>query len=385
MSHAILSPSAAYRWFACTPSARFEQQIPEKDTNYSEEGDLAHELGAFLLKDSFEPYKDVNYRAMLSKHKSDIDAFYLRDNERSFYPEMLEHCDAYVDYVRGRKYTRYAVEVRLEIRKYIPLSFGRGDFLGYHKGTVYVTDFKYGAGVRVKARENPQLMLYGVGGIAYFEEMGLEVHTVVMSVFQPRMGDPDEYTMSARDLLEWVSAQKPKAELALAGQGEFVSGDHCQFCKAKLSCAEYFNRFATLLNLKDKREIDDDDLRLIAQYGDGLIKYVNDQKDRLKNRILSGERVKGFKVIAGQKNRAFRSEDEVIEIAIAENLDVCTTVVLPLTTIEKNIGVKRFKELFTDVIVTKESGPKLVADSAAGDPVERVSAADFEDDYTNLL
>lgn len=35
---------------------------------------------------------------------------------------------------------------------------------------------------------------------------------------------------------------KPTAELAYEGKGEFIAGDHCQFCKVKAICrkrAEY--------------------------------------------------------------------------------------------------------------------------------------------------
>ena len=51
--HAILSPSAAYRWLACTPSARFEEQLPEEESTYAAEGTLAHELAALLLSASW--------------------------------------------------------------------------------------------------------------------------------------------------------------------------------------------------------------------------------------------------------------------------------------------------------------------------------------------
>ena len=48
-AHALLSASGAKRWIACPPSARLEDQFPDKDTEYSLEGTRAHELAERAL------------------------------------------------------------------------------------------------------------------------------------------------------------------------------------------------------------------------------------------------------------------------------------------------------------------------------------------------
>lgn len=50
MSHAVLSPSAASRWMACTPSARLELKFPDTAGDFAKEGTLAHEIGETLLQ-----------------------------------------------------------------------------------------------------------------------------------------------------------------------------------------------------------------------------------------------------------------------------------------------------------------------------------------------
>ncbi len=84
--HAILSPSAAYRWLACTPSARFEEQIPEEENLYAAEGTLAHELAAVLL---------------LEKTGGRVDDDTLKAIKANplYSSEMQEYCEGYASFV----------------------------------------------------------------------------------------------------------------------------------------------------------------------------------------------------------------------------------------------------------------------------------------------
>ena len=47
--HAVLSPSSASRWLACTPSARLEQQFPDSSGDAAREGTLAHAISELLI------------------------------------------------------------------------------------------------------------------------------------------------------------------------------------------------------------------------------------------------------------------------------------------------------------------------------------------------
>ena len=46
---------------------------------------------------------------------------------------------------------------------YAPEGFGTADCILTQGNTLYVIDFKYGKGVPVSAKENPQMMLYALG------------------------------------------------------------------------------------------------------------------------------------------------------------------------------------------------------------------------------
>ena len=236
--HAILSPSAAYRWLACTPSARFEEQLPEEDSLYAAEGTLEHQQAAITL----------TARAGLRNGNRVEWANVVRPitTDPLFSEEMLEHCEEYAQFVRD-KGGQILVEHTYDLSEYIPLSFGTADATNITDKAIHVTDFKYGAGVRVAATENRQMMCYGLGAYEAAIERGHEPKTVSLSIFQPRAGGTSSWDISVADLLEWAESElKPRAKLAIAGIGDFVPGDHCQFCKARTCCKAYYNRFADL-------------------------------------------------------------------------------------------------------------------------------------------
>lgn len=164
--HAILSPSAAYRWLVCTPSARFEEQIPEEESTYAAEGTLAHELAALLLSARAGVFKGPStmYNDML-----------IQITTNPLYgEEMLEHCEAYAAYVLD-KGGEVLIEHSYDLTKYIPLSFGTADATNLKPAVICVTDFKYGAGILVAATANKQMMCYGLGAYEAAVKKGLKI------------------------------------------------------------------------------------------------------------------------------------------------------------------------------------------------------------------
>lgn len=194
-AHAILSPSAAYRWLACTPSARFEEQIPEVDSIYSREGTLAHELAALILSSRAGVYKgsQAQFNKELQKIEDLVADFYAKQNKPTAFNEMLDYAEDYANYVRqfvpmvGK--SEMFIERRVDMSKYAPLCYGTVDNGVLTPNVLYVTDYKYGAGKRVSAVWNKQMMLYALGLLLVAHKMGYDPDTVVMSIFQPRVSD----------------------------------------------------------------------------------------------------------------------------------------------------------------------------------------------------
>lgn len=229
--HALLSASGSHKWLHCTPSARLEEQFPETKSTYADEGRLAHEIAELKLRKHFiEPMGPRAFNNRLKKFKENP----------LFQEEMLRHTDTYLEYVQGivHGFTAppyIAIEKRLDYSAYAPEGFGTGDCIIIGGNTLHVCDLKYGKGVPVSAEGNPQMRLYALG--AYVEYSFLyPIERVRMAIIQPRLDSISEDEISIAELLAWGESIKPIAQKAFAGEGEFVPGDHCRFCRARATC-----------------------------------------------------------------------------------------------------------------------------------------------------
>ena len=397
-AHAILSPSAAYRWLACTPSARFEEQIPEQDSVYSAEGTLAHELAALILSSRTGKYKgdQRKFNSELADIERRVKKFYQSIDKPNGFNDMLDYAEDYADYVRsfipmvGR--CEIFIERRVDMSAYAPLCFGTVDNGVLTSNVLYVTDYKYGAGKRVSARRNKQMMLYALGLLLVAHKLGFEPDTVVMSIYQPRVSDdPSTYEIDTADLLDWAEEElAPQALQAIGGQGDFIAGSHCDFCKAKASCKAYYDHFEDLKNISDKRQMTDKDLQKVLVYGDMVASWVKKVKQETVARMQGGHRVKGFKLIAGRKSRKFRNEDDVVDIMIGRGHafeDMFKSELRGIGDIEGLLGNKDFAKVFGDVVVTVEANPQIVDEDDDRPAIGATGASEYDDeeDYSALL
>ena len=195
-AHALLSASSSARWLACPPSAVAAAAYPNKDTVFTREGTLAHEVAEQVVRgEMVRPQGDIT-------------------------PEMVHCAEAYRDYIQELKKDDNAVvmlERRVDFSPWVPGGFGTADCIIIQGNHMDVVDYKYGAGVAVSAEQNPQMMLYGLGAL---NEYGFiyDVHTVTVHIFQPRMNNVSPWTLNATDLTEWGDTfVRPTAAKAAKG------------------------------------------------------------------------------------------------------------------------------------------------------------------------
>lgn len=225
--HALLAPSAAHRWMECPPSAKLCEQYEEKPSKFAQQGTDAHELCQFKVEQILGlPTEDP---------RSKLQYF---DNDMEIYTDQYA---MYVDATAMRMgATEVLVEQKVDFSEYVPDGYGHCDCLMYSDTKLKVIDFKYGNGVFVDARYNPQMMCYALGALKILGDKADSITEVSMEIFQPRMHSISYFSMQKDELLEWAENElKEKAQLAYNGEGKLNAGQHCLFCKAKKDCEEY--------------------------------------------------------------------------------------------------------------------------------------------------
>ena len=167
------------------------------------------------------------------------------------------------------------------------------------------------------------------------------------------------------ELKEWAeNVLKPKAELALKGEGEYCCGSWCKICRAavryraraeeKLKLAKEEFKMPPLISDSEIEEI----LKLIPD----LTRWASDiQSYALDMSVNHGKTWSGFKVVEGRSIRKYKDEDAVIEKA-KENgyTDIFKTSLITLTEMQKLMGKKKFEELPGDLIIKLKGKPVLV-------------------------
>lgn len=347
--HSVLGASAADRWMNCTPSAQLTAGMQDETTTFAAEGTAAHALCEWKVR-----------RALKMRTGKRPTSYYWTD-------EMDEFTDAYRDYImdlvgQAKQHCKDPVtliEQRLDFSCYVPDGFGTGDFLLVADKELNVVDFKYGRGVAVYADHNPQMMLYALGALNLFDCL-YDIEQVTMTIFQPRLSSISTWTISTAELYQWAEGVlKPKAELAAKGEGDFVSGSWCRFCKARNTCRARAESFLELARMEFQPPalLSDEEVAEVMEKADEISKWASDvmayaQAEAIEN----GKHWNGYKLVEGRSVRKF-SDEAKVEAASKEAgyTDIYNKSLITLTAFEKLMGKDTFNELLGQY-VTKPTG-----------------------------
>ena len=376
-SHARLNASSSHRWMMCPPSVKLSEQFADKPSPYAEEGTFLHELCELKLHRYLGDMVPELIEEQYAEHR---DNDFYSDEAESVTDEYVAFCIETIEAVRlSCPDPLIMVEHRLDYSEYVPEGFGTGDLVIVADGVIEVIDFKGGRGVRVDANRNSQLMLYGLGALLEFDPL-YDIHTVRMTIVQPRLSNTSTYEITADDLIRWAETEvRPKALLAYEGAVEFFAGEWCRFCKARYTCrkrSEYHMRLAE----NDFRQPDllsDEEIADILPVADSLNSWVQDLLAYATQAAVNGKSWPGYKLVAGRTVRKYTSEAEVIKAATeAGYTDIYKTTLLGVGDLEKRMGRKRFGEVLGKFIVKPAGAPTLVPETDARKPYSD-AASDF--------
>ena len=374
-AHAILSASSSHRWLNCPPSARLCETYEDKGSDYAAEGTDAHSLCEYKL------------RLALGMEATDPTEHLTWYNE-----EMLDCANGYASYilelVEAAKETCadpvVLIEQRVDFSRWVEQGFGTSDAIIISDGTLHVVDYKHGLGVLVEADNNPQMMCYALGALELFDVI-YDIDTVAMTVYQPRRQNVSTFEMPKDDLYRWADeVLKPTAELDFAGDGNFLCGEWCGFCKAKHECrarAEA-NLLLAQYDFKLPPLLEDTEIEVILSHADHLVSWVNDIKEYALQQAISGKEWTGFKLVEGRSNRRYTNEAAVTQTVTDAGFDPYERKLLGITAMQKLLGKSRFDELLSAYIEKPQGKPTLVPESDKR-PVMNNAKTDFmeENDY----
>ena len=394
--HALLSASSASRWLHCTAAPRFEEQFPEKTSEYAEEGRLAHAICELkVIKKFTTQLTPRTYTTRLNKLKKDP----------LYTDEMDKTSDLYVEHLTEKAMTydstpSVAVEVQVDFAEYVPEGFGTCDCIMIGGDTLNITDYKHGKGVPVSAEGNAQMRLYALGALKRYASIyGNTIKNVCMTIDQPRIQDePSTETITVEELRAWGESIKPAAAKAYMGLGEFCPGEHCRFCRGKAQCKARAAINTALEEFKDcvpqngekpplfgQGVLTDEEIGDLLVRGKELVAWYKDLEEYALNALLNGGTIPGWKAVAGRSNRTFADTDAAIAAVIAAGYDealVYERKPKTLTELEKLMGKAEFTAKLGAYVVKPLGKPTLAPMTDKREPYSP-AAADFAEVANN--
>ncbi|MBY9078275.1 DUF2800 domain-containing protein [Paenibacillus sp. HN-1] len=365
-AHALLSASGAHRWLHCPPSARLEATLPDTESEAAKRGTLAHEIAELKLQKAFFGLATRKYNTELKKkQKHDL-----------YEPIIEEHTNAYLDYIQSIVHAfptppHIAVERKLDLTEYVPEGFGTSDCIIIGAGRLHIIDYKNGSGVPVPAEENPQMMIYALGAYKAFS-MWFPITEVHVAIVQPKVWDtPSEWSLPVADLLAWGESIKPIAQQAYNGEGDFLMGDHCKFCRANGRCSA---QIASIFENAKTPPPQPPPLSSWEDFGEAIkaagpiATWLEKAKKLALAEALRGGTVPGWKAVEGRGKRDYVDLDKAFSHLKANGIDESVLYNRePLTPpqLEDALTRKVYKELLEDTgHVEKRTGaPTLAPDS----------------------
>lgn len=374
-NHAILSASSSHRWLHCLPSARLELEFEDTSGKAADEGSAAHALSEHKLKKALH----IRSKRPISEYDSD---------------EMEECTDAYVDFVMEQVELAknscndpiILIEKRLDFSCYVPDGFGTGDCLIISDDRLHIIDFKYGMGVLVDAVDNPQMKLYALGALEIYDSL-YDINEVSMTIFQPRRENVSTWTVPVEELKVWAEEElKPKAVKAYNGEGEYIPGEWCTFCKAAVRCRARAEEKLKLAQTEFKMPplLTDNEIEEILFILPDLTKWANEITAYATDAAVNhGKEWNGFKVVEGRSVRKYKDEDAIAEKAVASGFkDIYRKSLIPMTEMQKMMGKAKFEEILGDLIYKPPGKPTLVPNS---DKRPAMNVADAKNEFNEIM
>ena len=377
-THALLSASSSHKWLVCQPSAKLESAIHDEGSSYAAEGTEAHALAEKRLQHFLGKGK-------LSSRKP-------KDVSQEMWDATGQYVDICVEKIGEARAAspdaEIFVERRLDFSPWVPEGFGTGDLVLVSDKYIEVVDLKFGKGVEVAAKGNPQMRLYGLGA---YNELGMlyGAKRIRMTIVQPRLDHIDSEELSLEELLSWGETIKPLAKKAFEGEGELTPGKHCQsaFCRCRNTCRAFSEYMLSGIKTDfASSELMPEEIANIILKAKAVKKWLESVEEYALAKALNGEKWPGLKLVEGRSNRKITDEAEAAkllrEAGFADEVIYKPQALQTLTDLEKLVGKAKLGKLLAKIIEKPKGKPTLasVEDKRPEIDLNPVAKSDFDDD-----
>ena len=368
-----------HRWAACPGSVRLSAGIKGVDSVYAQEGTVAHALAEACDSCGIHPYLYLG-----AKRTADGLRFF------EVTEEMVDAVELYCQ--AGRDVTDKAAgdvvyhEHKFDLSAIHPGCFGTADRVIWKPSirTLYVDDFKYGAGIPVDVKSSPQNRYYALGA---YVTLKLPALKIVLRIIQPRCPHPDgpvrSHEIDAVELLEFQHDLIAAAKATENPDAPLVPGDHCRFCPAAATCPVLHARaqraaasaFAPDAPYEPKSLADALALAPIVEA------WAKSVREFAYAQAEAGAAIPGWKLVAKRATRQWRdvaaAELRLKEIGLGETVMYPIPELKSPAQIEKVLGKKDFAAVEADLVAKVSSGHTLAPDSDNRPVVKQDAAAAF--------
>lgn len=208
-------------------------------------------------------------------------------------------------------------EMTFSMEHLAPDMFGTSDatvLVGTH---LHVIDLKTGHNI-VYAKDNTQLMMYGLGALRHFEDEWIE--EITLHIHQGRAEHIDSHTMSVEELIKFGEFVSQQALRIQRGKVSFNPSEKaCQWCQHKADCkalADYAMSIVTggFENLDDidgkADEATPEHVANILANEKLILSFIGAIKDRALEDAMAGKHVEGYKLVRSVKHKRWIDPEE---------------------------------------------------------------------------
>lgn len=414
--HALLSPSSAKKWLACSASLACEFGLPNESGQAAVNGTVMHLVAETVLNlvikgddITADKYKGVY---ALNEGKGPIKALVKPEKGAVLITDdFVSQVNKYVDYCRPIIDAAELVEVesRVNLTRVLhpgadlngePLqTFGTADLVALlpiavsateREHMLIVGDLKTGRH-KVLAKENKQMMLYALGLLRVYKRL-YDITAVRLVIFQPYAGGADEWDTTPEALEQFGKFASKAALKAIDAfqrgkkglkPADFRPGNaQCQWCRFSEKCTAKRKAVSSEVESDlpdDSTEMSLDQLKAEWDKLPLMRQHIADIEKAMYAALMRGERVDGLKLVEGRPGNRSWSDTDKVEQATNDRWGLIhKEVLLSPTEAEKSLPPEMWAKV--EGFVTRKPGQPSIATADDKRPA-RTPATD--DDLAN--